>query len=145
MRVEIEADRIGKLAMLVAMSSKEEEEAIRTSLEQSGKIKIAVSWVSGLKSEINRTFSRSIVNAALKAQVIRKTPDSIHALIHAGIEALSGLVPAVTADSSLKVKVVVAVNSGWVAVAAYGDSAFMPETNHERLGLGIMHLSSPHR
>lgn len=145
MHVEIEADRLGKAAMLIAMSSKQEEEAIRASLEKAGKLKVAVSWISGLKSEISRTFSRSIVNTALKAQIIQETPDSVHALIHAGIEALGGLVPAVTADSSLKVKVVIALNSSWIAVAAYGDSAFMPETNHERLGLGIMHLSSSHR
>lgn len=142
MHVEIEADRLGKTAMLIAMSSKQEEEAIRKALGQSGQLKIAVTWISGLKSEINRTFSRSVVSAALKAEVIRETSDSVHALIHAGIEALAGLVPSVTADSSLKVKVVVAVNSSWLAVAAYGDSAFMPTTNHERLGLGIMHLSS---
>ncbi len=140
MRIAIEANLIGKLAILLSMSSNEEEEAIRADLARQGQMRAAVTWVSGRKTEVNKTFPRSIVNAAMKAAVVRDTPSATHALIHAGLEALGGLIPPVPGDSSLKVKVAVVANGAWVAVAAYGESAFLPETNHERMGLGIMHL-----
>lgn len=140
MRIEIEASRIGKLAALLAFSSPEEEEEIRAKIGKEPHLRAAITWVSGRKTEINRTFPRSIVNAALKSDVIRNSPSSNHALIHAGLEALSGIIPPTPGDSSLKLKVAVVSDGAWVAIAAYGESAFMPETNHERLGLGIMHL-----
>lgn len=140
MKIALEADRLGKLAVLLAMSSKEEEEAIRAQIAQEDRVRVAVTWVSGRKTDINRSFPRSIVNAAMKAHVVRDTPGATHALIHAGLEALGGLIPPIPGDSSLKVKVAIAADSAWLVVAAYGESAFLPETNHERLGLGVMHL-----
>jgi hut operon positive regulator len=140
MQIAIEGNHIGKVAILLSLSSNDEEEMIRADLVKDGRMRAAVTWVSGRKTEVNKTFPRSIVNAAMKAGVIRDTPSSTHALIHAGLEALGGLIPPVPGDSSLKVKVAVVANGAWVAVAAYGESAFLPETNHERMGLGIMHL-----
>ncbi|NLH82005.1 MAG: transcriptional regulator [Phyllobacteriaceae bacterium] len=138
--MEIDAHPIGKLAILLSLSSNEEEETIRKSLAKEGRVRTAVTWVSGRKTEINKTFPRSIINAAMKANVVRDAPSATHALIHAGLEALGGLIPPVPGDSSLKVKVAVVSDGSWVAVAAYGESAFLPETNHERMGLGVMHL-----
>lgn len=140
MRIAIDATHLGKIAMLLSMSSNEEEEVIRADLAREGQVRAAVTWVSGRKTEINKSFPRSIVNAALKASVVRETPSATHALIHAGLEALSGLIPPIPGDSSLKCKVAVVANGSWVVVAAYGESAFLPETNHERMGLGVMHL-----
>lgn len=140
MRVAIEADRIGKLAVLLSLTSSEEEAVLREAATKDGRLRTAVTWVSGRKTEINKSFPRSIVNAAMKAGVVRDTPSATHALIHAGLEALGGLIPPIPGDSSLKVKVAVVTDGAWVAVAAYGESAFLPETNHERMGLGIMHL-----
>ncbi|MGJ5180301.1 HutP family protein [Bradyrhizobium oligotrophicum] len=140
MQLELSANRIGKVAMILAMSSEEEEARLKAQIASNGGYKFSVTWVSGRKTDINKTFPRSILNAALKNGTIEDRSGPTHALIHAGLEALSGLVPNVPGDSSLKVKVVILADAHWVVVAAYGESAFLPETNHERVGLGVMHL-----
>lgn len=140
LQLQLTADRIGKVAMMLAMSSEEEEAEFKARIATETSYKFSVIWVSGRKTEINKTFPRSILNAAMKNRTIDDRPGSTHALIHAGLEALSGLVPTVPGDSSLKVKVVIISDAHWVVVAAYGESAFLPETNHERVGLGVMHL-----
>jgi HutP len=139
-QLELTANRIGKVAIMLAMTSDEEEVAFKMKIANESNFKFSVMWVSGRKSEINRTFPRTILNAALKNRTVEDRPGPTHALIHAGIEAMSGLFPTVPGDSSLKVKVVVISDQHWVVVAAYGESAFLPETNHERIGLGVMHL-----
>lgn len=140
MQLELSADRIGKVAIMLAMTSEEEEASFKAKISKETNYKFSVTWVSGRKTEINKTFPRSILNAALKHGTIEDRSGATHALIHAGLEALSGLIPTVPGDSSLKVKVVIIADGHWVVVAAYGESAFLPETNHERIGLGVMHL-----
>jgi len=140
LQLELSAGRIGKVAMMLAMSSEEEEARFKSQIASETNYKFSVMWVSGRKTEVNRTFPRSILSAALKNGTIEDRAGATHALIHAGLEALSGLVPTVPGDSSLKVKVAIIADPHWVVVAAYGESAFLPETNHERLGLGVMHL-----
>ena len=139
-QLELNAGRIGKVALMLAMTSDDEETAFKAQIANESSYKFSVMWVSGRKSEINKTFPRTILNAALKNRTVEDRPGATHALIHAGIEAMSGLFPTVPGDSSLKVKVVVISDLHWVVVAAYGESAFLPETNHERVGLGVMHL-----
>jgi hut operon positive regulator len=126
--------------MMLAMSSNEEEIEFKSRISKETNYKFSVIWVSGRKTDINKTFPRAILNAALKNGTIEDRPGPTHALIHAGLEALGGFVPTVPGDSSLKVKVVIISDAHWVIVAAYGESAFLPETNHERVGLGVMHL-----
>ncbi len=140
MQLELTANRIGKVAVMLSMTSNDEEMAFKARISAETSYKFSVIWVSGRKTEINKTFPRAILNAALKNQTIEDRPGATHALIHAGLEALGGLVPSIPGDSSLKVKVVIMADIHWVVVAAYGESAFLPETNHERIGLGVMHL-----
>ena len=139
-QLELSAGRIGKVAIMLAMTSTDEEVEFKAKITNETCYKFSVMWVSGRKTEINKTFPRTILNAALKNHTIEDRPGATHALIHAGLEAMNGLVPNVPGDSSLKVKVVIIADSHWVVVAAYGESAFLPETNHERIGLGVMHL-----
>ncbi|KIZ39506.1 transcriptional regulator [Rhodopseudomonas palustris] len=138
--MELNASRIGKVAIMLAMSSNEEEAEFKAKIANETSFKFSVMWVSGRKTEINKSFPRSILNAALKNRTIEDRPGATHALIHAGLEAMGGLIPTIPGDSSLKVKVVIIADAHWVAVVAYGESAFLPETNHERIGMGVMHL-----
>ena len=140
MQLQLSAGRIGKVAIMLAMTSDEEEVEFKTKIASETNYKFSVLWVSGRKTEINKTFPRTILNAAMKNRTIEDRPGATHALIHAGLEAISGLVPNVPGDSSMKVKVAIIADIHWVVVAAYGESAFLPETNHERIGLGVMHL-----
>jgi hut operon positive regulator len=139
-QLELSASRIGKVAIMLAMTSDEEEAAFKTRIANDSSYKFSVMWVSGRKTEIDKTFPRAILNAALKNRTVEDRPGATHALIHAGLDAMNGLVPTIPGDSSLKVKVVIISDAHWVVVAAYGESAFLPETNHERGGLGVMHL-----
>lgn len=140
MQLELSASRIGKVAIMLAMTSDEEEAAFKTRIANDSSYKFSVMWVSGRKTEIDKTFPRAILNAAPKNRTVEDRPGATHALIHAGLDAMNGLVPTIPGDSSLKVKVVIISDAHWVVVAAYGESAFLPETNHERGGLGVMHL-----
>jgi hut operon positive regulator len=138
--MDINPDRIGKIAILAAISSREEEDRFKDMLASQPGIKMAITFVAGLRSEVGKTFVKSVVNSALQANVVRKTSSGVHAVIHAAIDASQGLLFNSLAETSVKLKVAVVSNGQWVAVAVYGESAFHPETNHERMGFGVMHI-----
>ncbi|WP_337997520.1 HutP family protein [Oleispirillum naphthae] len=132
-------NRIGKVAMMVAMSSDEDEAGFREKLA-TGPIKIAVTYVSGPLGFVRKNFVKTLVGSALHGEVISKTGGQIHAVVHAGLEAFHGVTPLISGECSLKLKVAIVQDGSWLAVAAYGESAFHPETNHERFGFGMMHV-----
>ena len=66
--------------------------------------------------------------------------DDIHALIHATEEAKKGILVSVSSSASLALKIAVVRDDGWLAVALFGKSALHYMTNHERAGLGVMHI-----
>jgi hut operon positive regulator len=138
--MDINPNRIGKIAILAAISSREEEDRFKDLLGDMPGIKLAVTFVAGLRTEVGKSFVKSIVNSALQANVIPHTSSGVHAVIHAAIEASQGLLFNSLAETSVKYKVAVVSNGTWVAVAVYGESAFVPETNHERMGFGVMHI-----
>ena len=132
--------RIGKIAMLAAMSNEEEETAIKKAVAAMDGVKLAVTFVSGMASKISLTYAKSIISAALAGEVIKKTPGQKHAVLHASLEAFQAMVPRTSVANSLKMKVAIVSDGKWGVVALYGDSAFSAYTNHERGGLGVMHL-----
>lgn len=138
--MDVTVDRLGKVALIAAISVDCEEKRIKEELCRLGPYKLTAIYVSGRKTEIESMFVRSLVSAALKANVIEETSRSIHAVVHAGMEAWHALTDAVVGGSSLKVKVAIVSDGKWVAIAAYGVSAMHRLTNHERVGFGIMHL-----
>lgn len=140
--MEISLDRIGKLALFAAMTSREEEDRLKQEIEtaKQGQFRLAITFVTGTRSEVMKVVSKSAVSCALQNNVIKKAANQVHAVVHATIEAIGGIVEYIPADSSLKLKLSVVSSPDWLAVAIYGDSAVHPMTNHERAGLGIMHL-----
>lgn len=133
--------RIGKIALLAAMSDDDEERQLKQEINvPSSEYKLAVTVISGLTSDIKKTFVKSIVGCALHNNIIKKIGIQIHAVLHASLDAMTGVVHQVPAEASLKLKVGIATDGQWIAVAIYGDSAFYPITNHERSALGVMHL-----
>ena len=138
--MEITTDRIGKLAMLAAMTSREEEDKLKEYvLKNYPQFKMAVTFISGTKNKITETITKSAVGCALQNEIVRSTSGDVHAVMHATLEALTGITNHFI-DSSLKLKMVIVSDGQWVAVALYGDSAIHPLTNHERAGLGVMNL-----
>lgn len=140
--MEFKLTRIGRIAILAALSDEIEEQKMKEEiLAANNNIRLAVTFISGNKSKVNETFARNILSAALQNNVIRKVPGHMHAVLHAALEALQGVMPMTTSvSSSVKVKVSICTDGVWLAVAAYGDSAVSSFTNHERCGFGIMHL-----
>lgn len=137
--MEINAKRLGKFALLAAMTDEEEERALRASPKALNGYRLAITVVSGLSSEVKQTFVKSVIACALQNRIIEKNSGEAHAVVHAAVDALNGIVQHGPA-ASLKLKVAVASDGHWVAVAIYGDSAFLPLTNHERASMSLMHL-----
>ena len=133
------SNRVGKLAVLLAVTSDEEEKKFRETMIPAN-MKAAVTYVAGVRGDVQKTFVKTLVGAALHGQIFTKESSNIHAAIHAGLEAMQGIIPLVAGESSLKLKIAIVADGKWLAVAAYGESAFHPETNHERFGFGLMHL-----
>jgi len=138
--MDILANRLGKIAILAAIASRDEEELFKKQISNSPDVKLTVTIVAGVRSDVNRTFVKSVVSSALSSHIIPNTPGAIHGVIHAALECLKGLSSDLAGEASLKLKVTIAADRHWVVVAAYGESAFRPETNHERMGFGIMHI-----
>ncbi|WP_319773917.1 HutP family protein [Breoghania sp.] len=138
--MEIKPDRLGKVAILAAISSREEEELFKQHIASNTRLKLGITFVSGVRSDVTKTFVKSLVACALQSHIIHHQHNEIHAVIHAGLECLKGVVSDVAAESSLKMKVAIVSDGRWLVIAAHGESAFHPETNHERVGFGVMHL-----
>lgn len=81
-----------------------------------------------------------VIGAALNSGLIAKTSTNIHALLHATEEAKKSMMVNVSSSVSIAVKIAIVKDKEWIAVALYGESAIHPLTNHERVGLGVMHL-----
>lgn len=72
--------------------------------------------------------------------LFKKTTNDIHALIHATEEAKKGILVNVSTSANLAMKIAVARDDTWIAVALFGKSALHYMTNHDRAGLGVMHI-----
>lgn len=96
----------------------------------------------GLKAVVteNDRINRAVIGACLNSGLIEKKSNDIHAVIHATEEAKKGLLVSVSTSASLALKIAVSRNEHWIAVALFGKSALHYMTNHERAGLGVMHI-----
>lgn len=132
---------IGTAAMSLALTSTiRAEEDMKCLLRDQG-FKYVVTEIGGkTMGEFQDKVTRSLIGACLNGGLISKTPREVHALLHAAEEAKRGVVVNVSSSASLALKIAVVRDEGWLAVAMFGYSALHPITNHERAGLGIMHL-----
>lgn len=132
---------IGKAAMLLALTSTRQEEAeIKSHLKNIHGYDTVVTEIGGVTREIKDRVVKSVVNAALNAGILEKKGSHVHPLIHATLEAERGMMIDIPAEASITMKVAIVVGKEWLAVAVYGESALHVLSNHERAGLGIMHL-----
>jgi len=139
--IEVNLNRLGKIALIAAASDDNEEEVLKGLINiPGGEYRLAITFISGMTDNVKSSFVKSIIGCALQNELVEKKNTEIHAIIHAGLDALGGILHQVGADSSLKMKVAIVRDRHWVAVALYGDSAYNPLTNHERASLGIMHI-----
>lgn len=87
-----------------------------------------------------RELTGLLLGLVLNSGLIEKKSNDIHAVIHATEEAKRGLLVSVSTSSSLAMKIAIVRNEHWIAVALFGKSALHYMTNHERAGLGVMHI-----
>ena len=133
--------QVGKAALLLALSAnRQEENEIKTYLKESYGFNTVVTEVGGVLKDIKDRVVKSVVSAATNSGILKKKGTQIHPLIHATLEAGKGMMFDQPTQSSIMMKVAIVVGSDWLAVAMYGESAIHVLSNHERCGLGIMHL-----
>ena len=133
---------VGVAAMLLALTrTLKDEETAKRALTEAGH-KFVVTEVGGKTSydDFHEKVKRAVIGASLNSGIIEKTANDIHALIHATEEAKKGILVSVSSSASLALKIAVVRGSGWLAVALFGKSALHYMTNHERAGLGVMHI-----
>jgi len=132
---------LGRAAMMLAMTTdREEEESMKDYLKSKGMSNVVVTEVTGLFDEYRQKVIKSAVSAALSTKIIRNDPRQIHAVVHATVEANQGVLIAHLENPSIKMKLGIASANGWIVVAMFGVTALTIATNHERAGLGIMHI-----
>lgn len=132
---------VGKAALLLALTTNRQEESeIKTYLQECCGFKTVVTEVGGVLKDIKDRVVKSVVSAAINSGILEKKGQQIHPLIHATLEAEKGMMFDQPTQSSIVMKVAIVVGSDWLAVAMYGESAIHVLSNHERCGLGIMHV-----
>lgn len=133
----------GTAAMLLALTrSMNDEEWAKKMVAQRG-FRYVVTEVGGRSTlaEFQERTTKAVMGACLNSGLVKKTTPQIHALLHALEEAKRGVLVNASSSTSLAMKIAVVRDSSWIAVAMFGDSAIHPITNHERAGMGVMHLS----
>lgn len=133
---------VGTAAMLLALTQTIRDEEIAKQLVGSSGFQAAVTEVGGKSNftEFNEKVNRAIIGAALNSKMIEKSAAHIHALLHAAEEAKQGMLMSIISSSSLALKIAIVRDETWIAVAIFGKSAVHYMTNHDRAGLGIMHI-----
>ncbi len=138
---------VGTAAMLLALTrNMQDEEAVKKMLADQG-FRYVVTEVGGnsAMSEFQLKTTKAVIGACMNTGLISKTPTNYHALLHATDEAKRGIMVNIASSVSVAVKIAVVRDESWVAVALFGESALHPLTNHDRAGLGVMHLGSEDR
>lgn len=140
--LENSVNSAGSAAMLLALTQTMfDEEKIKEIVAKNG-FKAVVTEVGGKTSfdDFNEKINRAVIGASLNSGIIQKTSGNIHALIHATEEAKKGILVSVSTSANLAMKIAVARDEQWIAVALFGKSALHYMTNHDRAGLGVMHI-----
>lgn len=135
---------VATAAMLLALTRTIGDEETLKRMLADQRYRFVVTEVGGKSSltEFQEKTTRAVIGAALNSGLITKSATNFHALLHATEEAKRGLMTNVLSSASLAVKIAIVRDDAWIAVALFGESALHPITNHERAGLGVMHLGT---
>lgn len=131
---------LGRAALSLAMTEdRQEEDREKERLLAMG-YNVVATEVTGTLMEFRQKIIKNAVTAAINTRVIQANTKEQHGLVHAIHEAMQGILISHLANPSMKVKVSVVADGDWVAVGIFGVAALSMFTNHERCGLGLMHL-----
>ncbi len=133
-------DKVGKYALYLALSSREEEQILKEQYKEKN-IKFCVTEVGGKSdSSFHGKLTNAVIGAVLNENIFNKTPQNLHALLHATEEAKLGVRINENFSKHFAFKVAIVIDNNWIAVAIYGESSMHSLTGHERCGLGVMHI-----
>lgn len=131
---------IGRLAILMSMSSDREQEQLFKDFIQNSQYVGCITEIGASTQDFSAKMMKAVIGACLNNEVVSKTSHEIHALLHAATEAKQSMLVNSSTSLNLAVKVCILRSEHWIAVAMFGYSAMSTLTNHERVGLGIMHI-----
>ena len=132
---------IGYIALRLAMAQTLAEENQLKEAYRNQDIAFVVTEVGGnTRRDFQEKVTRAVFGAGLNSGLIQKEPHEVHALLHATEEAKRGAIINVSSEANMAVKIAIVRKEHWIAVALFGESAIHPITEHERCGLGIMHI-----
>lgn len=132
-------DQLGKVAIMLAMSTREHEEQLLEYFRAQG-FRCGVTETGGMRHEIEKKINNSMIGMGLNLGILRKNKSDVHAAVHAAIEASNGLLLHTPNMGSYSLKIALVRKNRWLTVAIYGHSAAHSLTNHERIGMGTMHI-----
>ena len=140
--MENSVNSVGTAALLLALTQTMYDEERAKQLVAKKDFKAAVTEVGGQTTlnEFNEKVNRAVIGAALNSGIRQKCTNDIHALIHATEEAKKGVMIGANTNQNLALKMAMVRDDTWIAVAMFGKSAVHYMTNHDRGGLGIMHI-----
>ena len=129
-----------KAAIFLAMTPDRETEAeLKKHLMNMGFL-CAITEVAGKADDVKKKLFHNIVGAALNLNVVEKEPHLIHALVHASHEACLSIDFDNWLNSNYLLKIAIVRKDHWLAVAFYGLVAAHSISNHNKLGLGTIHV-----
>lgn len=133
---------VGSAAMALSLTNSiSDENQVKQFLLENAYL-CAVTEVGGNTSQetFQEKTTKAVIGAALNNNIVEKESYQIHAILHATMEAKQGILVNVSTSANIAIKIAIVRKERWVAVAMFGESAVHHLTNHERAGLGIMHI-----
>lgn len=127
---------------LALTETREEEEKLKKFFLEMYDMRSGVTEIGGTETVLQHTgkLTNSVMATAFNTGVISKEARKIHALIHATLEASNSIFIHNNSNASYALKIGLATDTDWIAVAIYGRSSLHPLLEHARVGLGFMHL-----
>ncbi len=133
-------NRIGWAALQLALTlSRAEEDHLKSRLRENG-FMCTATGTGGDDSVAGQKIINAATGAALNEGLIEKKDTHLHAVIHATLDAQEAVLQKIATGVNVVLKIAIVKKGNWVAVAMYGYSAAHSITNHERAGLGLMHI-----
>jgi len=131
-----------RIALSLALTENREKEDELKKIVLSQNVACAVTELGGTYSALQPTgkLTHSVLSAAINTGLIEKEPKAIHAVVHATLEASQGIFIHTNSNASYALKVGIASDRNWIAIAIFGRSSLHALSEHCRVGLGYMHL-----
>ncbi|MEL1135622.1 HutP family protein [Desulfitobacterium sp. THU1] len=131
-----------RTALALALTEPHEEMNELRKLLLSQNVYCAVTELGGTYNDLQPSgkLTHSVIAEAIHAGAIQKEPKAICAITHAIIEASQGIFVQDNSCTHYELKVGIASNRNWIAIAIFGRSSLHALSERCRVGLGYTHL-----